>query len=335
MAAFVLTVSVGLQFVAAFWALGLARVTGRSPAWTFLAAAIGLMGVRRTITLTRLLMGDDVIPVDLAAETVALTISILMVLGIGALGPLVRRLQRTEEMLGLNEQLRQEADQRREAQESLEREQRTLRRLLQASDHERRLIAYDIHDGLAQHLAGALMYLQTLQAEFEAAPEESAEAFREGMALLRQAHSEARRLIGGVRPPVLDKSGIVAALTSMVQDLGPPQGPKIDFRSEVKFDRLPAVLENAVYRMAQEALHNACQHSRSERIALTLHQDNGKLSLEVRDWGVGFEPQAVPDDHFGLEGIRQRARLLGGELRIDSEPEKGTSVQITLPLVGK
>ncbi len=333
MAALILTISVALQLVAAVWAFGLTRLTGRSSAWTCLAAAIGLMGVRRAITLTRLLIGDDIVVVDLTAETVALVISILMVLGVGALGPLVRRLQRTEEILRLNEQLRQEAEHRRQVQEALQHEQWTLRRLLQASDHERRLIAYDIHDGLAQQLAGAAMYLQTLQGQFEEAADPPADAFREGMALLQQAHSEARRLIGGVRPPVLDESGIVAALDGLVRDLGPPQGPEIEFRSEVQFDRLPSVLENAVYRMAQEALNNACGHSRSERIELTLRQEGGKLHLEVRDWGVGFDPQAVPEDHFGLEGIRERARLLGGELRIESEPGKGTVVKITLPIV--
>ena len=333
MEASILVVSVGLQFLAAAGALRLARITGRSPAWTALAAAIGLMGLRRAITLGRLLTGDDTSPVDLAAETVALLISILMVVAVVYLGPLIKRLQRAEEILQLNEQLRQEADRRAQAQHALERQQRTLGRLLQASDHERRLIGYDIHDGLAQQLAGAMMHLQAYEAQRPTVPEQADLAYRTAVDLVHQAHAEARRLISGVRPPALDVSGLQAALGGLIDDLGPPKGPEIDFRADVQFVRLPAVLENAVYRMAQEALANACRHSGTDRVAVTLTQQDGTLRLEVRDWGTGFDPESVPDDRFGLEGIRQRAQLLGGELTVDSAPGKGSTVSVTLPII--
>jgi len=333
MEAFILIVSVGLQFTAAVGALRLARFTGRSPAWTALAAAIGLMGVRRAITLGRLLTGDPTSPVDLAAETVALLISILVVIAVAFLGPLIKRLQRAEEILQMNEQLRQEADRRAQAQQALEQQQRTLGRLLQASDHERRLIGYDIHDGLAQQLAGAMMHLQAYEVQRHTAPEQADRAYGTAVDLVQQAHAEARRLISGVRPPALDVSGLQAALAGLIDDLGPPKGPHIELHADVQCGRLPAVLENAVYRVAQEALANACRHSGTDRVAVTLTQQDGTLRLEVRDWGTGFDPESVPDDRFGLEGIRQRAQLLGGELTVDSAPGKGSTVSVTLPII--
>ncbi len=332
MAAVVLAISLCLQFLAAAWALGLARLTGRSPAWTCLAAAIGLMGVRRLITLTRIIAGNDTVPADLTAETVALLISILMVLGIGSIGPLVRRLQRTEVVLELNRQLQQEVEQRQKTQEALEHEQRSLTRLLQASDHERRLIGYEIHDGLAQQLAAAIMHLQMHESRRSESPEQADDELHAAAESLRQAHSEARRLIRDVRPPVLDESGIEAALYSLVQSVERPEGPRVEFQCVVRFDRLPAVLENAIYRMAQQAVTNACQYSQSERLKVSLFQEGDLLHLEVQDWGIGFDPKTVPDDRFGLEGIRERARLLGGELAVESEPGKGTYIRVTLPI---
>jgi PAS domain S-box-containing protein len=222
---------------------------------------------------------------------------------------------------------------RREAQEALEKERRTLQHMLQASDHERQLIAYDIHDGLAQQLAGALMHLQTFDHLKDEDPPQAAAAYQAGMALLRQSHFEARRLISGVRPPILDESGITAAIAHLVHDQSVDRGPKIEFRSKVAFNRLAPVLENAVYRIVQEGLTNACKHSKSPKVRVGLIQHGERVRVEIRDWGIGFQPKTVKKDCYGLEGIRQRARLLGGRAVIQSAPGKGTRIRVELPLV--
>ncbi len=222
---------------------------------------------------------------------------------------------------------------RKRAEESLHREYRNLKHLLQSSDHERQLIAYEIHDGLAQQLAGALMQFQTFGHMKDKNPKEAAKAYDAGLTMLQQGHFEARRLIAGVRPPILDESGIVEAVAHLVHELGREKGPRIEYRSRVDFGRLDPILENAIYRIAQEALANACQHSKSQRISIRLVQSGDRLRIEIRDWGVGFDPKAVPKNHFGLEGIRQRARLLGGKFGIRSTPGEGTRVTVELPLV--
>ncbi len=217
--------------------------------------------------------------------------------------------------------------------QALERQRQTLLHMLQASDHERQLISYDIHDGLAQLLSAAIMQLQIHEylRDHEAGKAET--AYDAGVELLKQAHSEARRLISGVRPPVLDEAGVAVAISHLVHEAKRPKGPQIVYYDNVEFDRLPPILENAVYRIAQEAVTNACQYSESEKVKVSLVQEGEDLCLEVRDWGVGFDPESVDQGRFGLEGMRERARLLGGNLAVESEPGKGTCIRVTLPIL--
>ena len=194
---------------------------------------------------------------------------------------------------------------RRRTEEELARQHRTLKHLLHSSDDERQVIAYEIHDGLAQQLAAAIMHLQTYEVRRDARPEYAAAAYDAGMKLLRQGHDETRRLIAGLRPPVLDESGVVEAIEHLVHEQGRQKGPKINYHSMVDFDRLAPALENAVYRICQEALTNAVEHSRTEKVRVSLVQLRDRMRIEVRDWGIGFDAKTAGKGRFGLEGIRQ------------------------------
>jgi len=221
----------------------------------------------------------------------------------------------------------------KQALEAVQKERQTLWHLLQASDHERQLIAYEIHDGLAQYLAAAGMQFQTYMLLRDQDAQQAQRAYDAATQLVSQSHFEARRLISGVRPPVLDEAGVETAIAHLVHDERVYKGLKIEFQSEVQFDRLPAVLENALYRIAQEALTNAWKHSQSKKVKVTLRQDGARIRLTVQDWGIGFEPDAVVSGHFGLEGIRERVRLLGGTLNIESAAGKGSRLEIDVPIV--
>ncbi len=221
---------------------------------------------------------------------------------------------------------------RKRAQEALQRQHRTLKHMLRASDHERQLIAYDIHDGLAQQLAGAIMQFQVYNHLMNSRPEEAQRAYDGGVTLLRQAHFEARRLISGVRPPILDESGVLAAIAHLANEHALQGGPQITFRSNVKFRRLAPVEENAIYRIVQEGLANAAKHSKSNMVRITLRQRGQRVCLEIQDWGVGFDLKTVRRNRFGLAGVRERARLLGGKCRIESKPGQGTRIVVELPL---
>jgi signal transduction histidine kinase len=144
---------------------------------------------------------------------------------------------------------------------------------------------------------------------------------------------EARRLISGLRPPILDESGIVAAVDYLICEHEKLGDPKIEFIHNVQFDRLALPLETAVFRIVQETLTNACQHSRSEKVRVELLQRRGHIQIQVQDWGIGFDPEKVEENRFGLQGIRERARLLGGLVSIDTAPGRGTRITTELPLL--
>ncbi|HBO43208.1 MAG TPA: hypothetical protein DD670_04595 [Planctomycetaceae bacterium] len=224
---------------------------------------------------------------------------------------------------------------RLQIQNALERERQSLWKMLQASDHERQTIAYDIHDGLAQYLAAAGMQFQVYDTLKDKSREEARKTYETAVELVRRAHTESRRLISEVRHPVIDESGIETAILNLAHGQQQRGGPTIECHSSVEFDRLPPILENALYRMVQEALSNACKHSMSEKVKVTMVQEGQNIRLEVQDWGIGFDTKSLGKDHFGLESIRQRTRLLGGRLTIESKPGSGTLVRAVVPIVGR
>lgn len=220
----------------------------------------------------------------------------------------------------------------RESQKSLRKEQKLLKQLLELQERDRKLVAYEIHDGLAQLITGAYYRLQSFQHLHGTMPEEAKKAFDEGLRLLERSVDEARNLISGLRPPVLDESGVVPAIEYLIQESQKGGGPEIEFHHTMRSERIPGPLETAVFRIVQESLTNALRYSQSDRVRLVLIENKHWLTIEVRDWGVGFEPQNVESGHFGLEGIRERARLLGGRSSIESAPGKGTHIVVEIPL---
>jgi PAS domain S-box-containing protein len=210
--------------------------------------------------------------------------------------------------------------------------QEILRHLLEASDHRQQLVSCDIHDGLAQQLAGALMQFETYNCLKEKHPDRAAKALDLAVQMVRDAHAEARRLIGGLRPPQLEEGGVVAAIEGLVQECNRRNKVKIEFRCNVPQLTLSPSLENTVFRIVQECIANACRHSKSKKVKVDLTHRGDQLRIEVRDWGIGFQAELVNEGHFGLEDIQERARIFGGRALIKSSPRKGTDIVVELPL---
>jgi len=221
---------------------------------------------------------------------------------------------------------------RKEAEERIRREQKALRQLLEAQERERALISYEIHDGLAQLLTSAAMQLDVSQRTHGENPAVSAEAFRAGKDLVGRALAETRRLIRGLRSPVLEELGVVAAIQHLIDEGASQAGPTVEFHNDVQFDRLDPALENALFRIAQEGLTNARRYSQSDVIRVELVERGGQIVLTVRDEGVGVDLEQVGAESFGLRGIRERARVLGGHATIESQPGRGTTVRAELPI---
>jgi signal transduction histidine kinase len=222
----------------------------------------------------------------------------------------------------------------KQAEASLRTERKSLRRMLQASDRDRELIAYEIHNGITQTLLGALMQVEAYRDSVGEKPQQAGAMFDAGLRTLRHAIAEARNLTNRTRTPVLSRFGLAAAVADFIDQFGErPNAPEITYQCEVRFGRLEPALENTVFRVAQEAITNACLHSRADRVRVTLMQQGEDIALEVCDDGIGFDVDQVDDGHFGLDSIRQRTRLLGNDLVIDSAPDHGTCIRATFPLM--
>lgn len=217
--------------------------------------------------------------------------------------------------------------------ESLGDEWQRLHRLLDLYKQDRQLIAYEIHDGMAQHLTAAQLHLQTCRRLREQDPQQADKSCETALRLLARAIGEARQLIRGLQPSILEQSGLVAAVDHLIQEHRQNGGPTIDFSHDVSASRLPPPLENAAYRIIQESLSNACRYSRSTKVRAELIQTDSHIYVHVRDWGIGFDAAKVDKHCCGLRSIRQRARMLGGQTLIKAAPGQGTQIAAELPLV--
>lgn len=241
----------------------------------------------------------------------------------------IRVKQRTHDLETANEQLKRENAIRRAAEQALRTEQQLLRSTLEQHENDRKLVAFEIHDGLAQYLTAASMYAGALKNLGDPNLENQAELIRQ---MLRRSLDETRRLISGLRPPILDEEGIVPALKNLVDEREPAIG-KIHFKHDVRFDRLTPLLESAIYRITQEALNNVIKHSGAKEVFIELTQEaDDQIRLSVRDRGRGFDPESITEKSYGLRGVRERAHILGGEAQIITAPGKGTEVLVTLPI---
>ncbi len=226
----------------------------------------------------------------------------------------------------------QDATERKEAEKLVLEEREMLRQLLEAQEKERRLIAFEIHDGLAQLIIAAKMQFQSCQQMFPDYPELAQKAFNVGMESMDLTLAETRRLISGLRPPILDEKGVLPAIDHLIESMPIDSGAEIDFSYQVDFERLEPMIENSLFRITQESLTNALRYSQAKSIKISLEERDHTILLSICDDGIGFDPDSVRENHFGLKGIRERALLMGGQAEIDSEPGKGTRIRVELPL---
>jgi PAS domain S-box-containing protein len=207
-----------------------------------------------------------------------------------------------------------------------------LQNTIEAAEQERSRWARELHDETLQALAVLRMRLSS------ALREPSLEALEStGEAAVGQIEEEIvklRSLISELRPAALDTIGLKAALQALVEHHEMTHGLVVECDLALPSDEaerpIPA-LETTVYRLVQEALNNAAQHSRADRAELAVKSRGGQIQIRVHDDGVGFEP-ALVQEGFGLVGMRERAALVGGKLEVDSSSGAGTTVRAEVPL---
>jgi signal transduction histidine kinase len=206
-------------------------------------------------------------------------------------------------------------------------------KLIHSQEEERRRIARDLHDGLAQTIVSAFQHLQVHAYTLPEGTDRT--ALERGMALLKECVDESRTVIFDLRPATLDDFGLVEAIRQFLTQLESDLGWQILFVARGLPDSLPPALEIAIFRMVKEAITNARKHARTTRLAVRLRRGAQGLVITVRDWGRGFNPGesvSATTGQFGLVGIKERVSLLHGTFQIRSRPGAGTLIRIILPL---
>ncbi len=198
---------------------------------------------------------------------------------------------------------------------------------------ERNRLARDIHDTLAQGLAGIAMQLETLDALLESggAQEKLQQIVRRTLELTRRNLEEARRSVMDLRAAPLENRTLPEALQALVHEM---DGVNILFEVTDGSRPLPVRIETGLYRIAQEALNNIRQHAHAHQVKIRLMTLPERVQLVIEDDGCGFDPTQVGSNHFGLIGLSERARLLGGTLEIQTDPGSGTRLEVNIPLEG-
>lgn len=213
--------------------------------------------------------------------------------------------------------------------ERIEGERRRSGRLvLRAQEEERKRLARDLHDEVNQALTAILLRLQALMQD-SPSPQVTAE-LSELKRLVNQAMEELLQLARQLRPSALDDHGLVPALEGQVRRFGDQHGIVARLETQGRADSLGDDQQLVVYRVAQEALANVARHSHAEHVEVDLVARESGLDLSVRDDGVGFHSDLRPTG-LGLNGMVERARLVGGELNVLSVPGQGTTVTLHVP----
>lgn len=221
----------------------------------------------------------------------------------------------------------------RPLQEVIRLRTRYLTDLFTRTELNKRQVAYELHDGIGQSLS---LLVSGLRSANES--KTNAEDNRHYARLLNLAQSalrDVKRVALGLRPSVLDDLGLAPALERLVDDLR-EQYP-LDFTLDVNdlaSVRLPEVIETAVFRIVQEALTNIVTHAKAKNAAVIIRRQHALVQIKVTDDGGGFattEKGTGASGHLGLLGMRERAILLNGRFAIESSPERGTRITVTLP----
>jgi two-component system nitrate/nitrite sensor histidine kinase NarX len=198
---------------------------------------------------------------------------------------------------------------------------------------ERTALAHELHDSLAQTLASLRFQVRLLEVVLRQDPE--SEAFKDAQRIrggLDEAHTELRELLNSFRAPI-DGRGLIPALEKLVERFGRETGMHVLFQNECRELQLSTTEEMQILRIAQESMANIRKHAQAHtvRVLLSCHA-SGVYTMLVEDDGVGFEDEAKrgrPGEHIGLSIMEERARRLGGNLRIESEVGEGTRVELT------
>jgi signal transduction histidine kinase len=206
--------------------------------------------------------------------------------------------------------------------------------IFQAVEAERLRIARDLHDGPAQVLADLVLKAEILDRIAQRTPEALPAELEEFRSLVRNAVGDMRRFMFDLRPDSLDDLGLVATMKRFSSEYQDRTGIICRFNVSGEDRRVGSQLEEAIFRIIQEALNNVQKHSGAKTAEVVVTLQPGRIAARIRDDGSGFDPANPPTggrQQLGLIGMRERAEALGGRMEIQSEPGRGTELEVEFP----
>lgn len=267
------------------------------------------------------------------------------VIGILVVGTHERHVFRREEMTlltGLAAQLAVLIENARLQRASVQKQaliEKLLGKVIQGQEDERKRLAAEIHDGVAQSLAGMLSHIQVCQALLSGGDTEKVcHELASIRTIIADSVREVRQIIFNLRPSSLDDLGLIPSIENYVKRFARDTGIEVTLDVEgAPAHRLPSTLETTIFRIVQESLTNIKKHARASTVRIRLATDGHQCSLRLADNGIGFKWLEVTDKFYrgeshGVEGMKERAALLGGTFRIQSREGEGTVVHVDIPV---
>ena len=214
-----------------------------------------------------------------------------------------------------------------------------VRATLEARLGERERIARELHDTLLQSFHGVLLRFQSVYNLLPTRPEEAQKTLGSAIDQAAQAITEGRDAVQGLRSSTVVTNDLALAIGALSEELGcgetNPNCAEFHVEVEGTPQNLDPILRDEVYRIAGEAVRNAFKHAQAERVEVEIRYDERELRLRVRDDGKGIDPNHLNEDghpgHYGMRGMRERAKLMGGKLAVWSELDSGTEVELRIP----
>ncbi len=229
--------------------------------------------------------------------------------------------------------LERRSEQQRGRAERAEEEMRRLsRNLVRTQEEERKSLSRELHDAIGQQLSAMTMELGNLESLIESTPEKLREQLNEARNLNAETLREVRALAMGLRPAMLDELGLGPALRWQGREFSRRSGVPVTVQIDGDLDGLPETHRTCVYRIVQETLTNCARHAQAKSIRISLYGRNDRINLSVQDDGAGFDQDGATARGLGLIGIQERVRELEGKVMVTSHPDKGTIVEVEVPV---
>ena len=255
---------------------------------------------------------------------------------VGRIGVMLRIKRAEDELRAVNASLESLVELRTEKLRDAARRQAMLSKsVLAAQEDERARLSRELHDELGQILSALQYEMGWLQGLVVSDPEQAAQSFDTAVGMVQRAASELRRICRALRPPLLDDLGVAAALRNLVDEFGQRAGLTVELSIAIESVEGAVSPEVAlcIYRVLQESMHNCLRHAQATSLSVSLAPAGGELLLRVRDDGRGFDVDALTATAgCGIDGMRERASVLGGSLEIHAQLGRGTTVLLGVPL---